>query len=108
MLDSWLSRALAVVALAAAALALAFWMDGKMKAARIDDLEGQVKEQSADAAALRVLAERRPAVEIRYRDGLAAVNAAAPETSDACLTDPRIVAAYAVLGVHHEADAPAR
>ena len=103
MFDTLVNRGLMASALAAAVLAFGLWRDGKAKADRITDLEGQVAEQRADAAALRTLAERRPQVEIRYRDGLAAVNAAGERTSDACLSDPRIAAAYRALGLHDDA-----
>lgn len=99
MLDSLVNRALTVVAIAAAVSALGFYVDGRVKAARIETLQGELKSSRASEAAAEVLAVRRPQSEARYGDILAAINAASERTSNACLTDPRVRAYYDGLSV---------
>lgn len=109
MIQGLLLRGVALAAVVAGVAAFGFWMDASAKAARIHDLEGQVAEQRADAAAMRVIATRAPQIEVRYRNARAAVDAAGERTSDACLNDPRVRAAYATLRLRYpDSAAPAR
>jgi hypothetical protein len=103
MLNMLLTRGMALALLGLSAFALVMWTDNQGKAREITRLEGQVVTANADKEAFEELARQRPQVEIRYRDGLAAVAAAGERTSDACLADPRIRAAYAAIGLRNDA-----
>lgn len=108
-LNNIVSQGLALAAVAAGVLAFWLYVDNERKADRIVELTSQVVAASANAAAYQVQAEQRPQVEIRYRDAVEAVNAAGERTSDACLTDPRVRAAYdAVRRMRAQTDKPSQ
>lgn len=94
MIDTLINRALIMGLIAATAIAGAAWLDGKAKARRIAELNTELTTAKADNAALDALAAALPRIERRSRDALAAINAAGERTSDACLSDPRIIAYY--------------
>lgn len=110
MLEKIIAPAATLAAIAAGVLAFWFYAQNEAKADRIVELEIQAWTRDADNRALAVLAAERPRVEREYRDALAAVAAAGERTSDACLTDPRVLAAYRAIGLQHNdgADAPGR